>query len=430
MLTETYPNPSRGSKTCRDAIVASPSRCNGPSTHGIACARRIVAQRSAAMAMRVRIIESIRDIPHEAWDALHTDDDSPFVEWTWLEALEAAGCAAPRAGWAPRHLTFWRDGQLVAAAPAYVKGNSEGEFVYDWSWAGVAERLGIEYYPKFLVAVPFTPANGSRLLRAPGESLDEVAGWVAKTAIETARAMDLSSVHVNFTHEAECAALERQGLATRYGVQFHWRNEGYGTFDDFLARFQSKRRHAIKRERAQIERDAMRIDTLTGDAITPDLVDPMFRFYVSTVDKFFYGRRYLNKKFFERVVNTFRHRLHWVVARDADGTPVAGAFNATRGGRLYGRYWGADAERPFLHFNVCFYHSIAECIRAGWKLFEPGAGGEHKLARGFEPTITYSSHWIADRKLDAVLRDFMAREQVAVRESVDRELAESPLRRK
>lgn len=382
------------------------------------------------MSMRVRVIESIRDVPQEAWDALHTDDDSPFVEWAWLEALEAAGCVSPRAGWAPRHLTFWRDGLLVAAAPAYVKGNSEGEFVYDWAWADVAQRLGVEYYPKFLVAVPFTPANGSRLLRAPSESLEDVAGWVADTAREFAKQTDLSSVHVNFLHEPESRALEAHGYAERLGVQFHWHNHGYRTFDDFLNRFQSKRRTAIKRERAQVQRDGMRIESLRGDAITADLVDPMFKFYASTVDKFFYGRRYLNKKFFARVADVFRHRLDWVIARDRDGTPVAGAFNAVRGTRMYGRYWGATAEYPFLHFNVCFYHSIDESIRNGWTLFEPGAGGEHKLARGFEPSITRSAHWIADAKLDRVLRDFLTREAAAIHESVAREISEGPLSRK
>ncbi len=382
------------------------------------------------MALRLRVLENIREVPREAWDALHTDDDSPFVEWTWLEALEATRCVDPRAGWAPRHLTFWRDGLLVAAAPAYVKGNSEGEFVHDWSWAGLAGRLGVDYYPKYLLAVPFTPATGSRLLRAPGESLEEVARIVATSARDVATQLGLSSVHVNFPHEHECNALVHEGYARRLGVQFHWRNEGYKTFDDFLARFQSKRRAAIRRERAQVARDGMRVESLRGDAITADLVDPMFAFYASTVDKFYYGRRYLNRGFFERIVESFRHRLDWVVARNAAGVPVAGAFNVTRGTKLFGRYWGATEDHPFLHFNVCFYHSIDECIRTGRTLFEPGAGGEHKLVRGFEPAYTHSAHWIADARLDGVLRPYLAREAASLRESVAAELAQSPLRRK
>lgn len=383
------------------------------------------------MADSIRVYERIREIPAQAWDALHTDDDSPFVSHEWLCALEDTGCASSAAGWQPSHLTRWRDGQLVAAAPAYLKRHSEGEFVFDFQWANVAARLGVDYYPKLLVAVPFTPATGSRLLRAPGEDLGETARALGGAARELVKKYDLSSAHVLFPHEREAGALEDEaGFARRCGVQFHWQNAGYKGDEDFLSRFQSKRRHAIKTERAQPAKDRVTITTHEGDGITPELVEPMFRFYRSTVDKFMWGRRYLNRAFFERVAQTFKHRLAWVVARDEGGRPIAGAFNARRGGVLYGRYWGATEERKHLHFNVCFYHGISECIARGDGRFEPGAGGEHKLARGFEPALTHSAHFIADRRLDGVLRDFLSREGPAVRNAVEREREGGPLRRK
>jgi predicted N-acyltransferase len=382
------------------------------------------------MTAQLRVHESIHEIPQPAWDALHTDEDSPFVEWAWLAALEDARCVGRARGWTPRILGRYRDGQLVAAAPAYIKDNSEGEFVYDWAWADVASRLRVAYYPKLVFAVPFTPATGTRLLRAPGEGLDETAELFGQGARALADKLDLSGVHVLFPRESEAAALARCGYVRRYGVQFHWHNEGYRTFDDFLARFQSKRRNALRRERAQLVRDGMRVVTHRGDAITRDLIDPMLTFYLATVDKFVWGRRYLNRAFFERVVECFRHRLEWVVAYDGAGAPVAGAFNAARGKKLYGRYWGATREYPFLHFNVCFYKGIEDCITEGRAVFEPGAGGEHKLVRGFDPTVTHSAHWIADARLARVLGDFLSREGPAVHAAVERELAESPLRRK
>lgn len=383
------------------------------------------------MADTIRVYERIRDIPAEAWDALHTDDDSPFVEHEWLCALEETGCASAERGWRPSHLTRWRDGLLVAAAPAYVKSHSEGEFVFDWQWASVAARLGVAYYPKLVLAVPFTPATGSRLLRAPGEDLHDAADALANAARALARREGYSSVHALFAHEHEARALvDDAGFLLRLGMQFHWTNDGYRSYDDFLARFQSKRRHALKTERAQPARDHITLRTYERDDITDALVDPMFAFYASTVDKFMWGRRYLNRAFFARVARSFRHRLAWVLAHDASGAPLAGAFNVRRGGVLYGRYWGASEERKFLHFNVCFYHGIAECIARGDRRFEPGAGGEHKLARGFEPTLTQSAHWIADPKLDRVLRDYLGRERSALTEAVERERAEGPLRRK
>jgi predicted N-acyltransferase len=378
----------------------------------------------------LRVLGSIDEVSAEAWDALHTDEDSPFVEHAFLSALEGSGCASRARGWTPAHLAWFRGDRLEVALPAYVKDHSEGEFVFDMGWADAAERAGIGYYPKLLVGVPFTPATGRRLLRAEGVPLARAARLGALGMRHLARSRGLSSAHVLFLPDAECAALEREGFARREGVQFHWHNEGYRTFEDFLGRFQSKRRTALRRERAQVSRDGLTVETLRGDALDPTLSAEIHGLYLTTVDKFVWGRRYLNEDFFRRILGSWRHRIEWVRAKDATGTVIAGAFNATRGRALYGRYWGAHEERPFLHFNVCYYHAIDEAIARGLSVFEPGAGGEHKLARGFDPTRTFSAHWIDERRLDAAVRAFLAREVPAVRAMVERERAESPLRRK
>jgi predicted N-acyltransferase len=379
----------------------------------------------------LRVCSSIDELDAAAWDTLHTDDDSPFVEHAFLSCLERSGCASAERGWRPSHLVWTdADGAIVAAVIAYVKDNSEGEFVFDYGWAEAAQRAGIAYYPKLVAAVPFTPATGRRLLRAAHVSVDRAAALAVAAIRYVVREQSLSSAHVLFCHEDECAALERAGLARREGVQFHWNNDGYRTFDDFLARFQSKRRTALKRERAQLAKDNVVIETLRGEALDPSLAREIYELYLTTVDKFVWGRRYLNEAFFRMVIERCRDRVEWVRAKSPEGAVIAGAFNATRGAKLYGRYWGAREERPFLHFNVCYYHSIEESIERGLRVFEPGAGGEHKLVRGFDPTLTYSAHWIEHDGLDRAVRGFLQREVRSMREAVERERAEGPLRRK
>lgn len=379
----------------------------------------------------LRVLSSIDEISASAWDALHTDEDSPFVEHAFLSCLERSGCVSAARGWTPSHLV-WTDetGAIVTALPAYVKDHSEGEFVFDWAWAEAAQRAGIAYYPKLVVAVPFTPATGRRLLRPSGVSVERSAKLAATAIRHVLSSRRLSSAHVLFCHESECDALEREGLARREGVQFHWHNEGYRSFDDFLGRFQSKRRTALKRERAQVAKDKLVIETLRGAQLDPSLAQEIHALYRKTVDKYVWGRRYLNESFFRMLLERWRNRIEWVRAKTEDGTVIAGAFNATRGTKLYGRYWGAHEERPFLHFNVCYYHSIEEAIERGWTVFEPGAGGEHKLARGFDPTRTFSVHWIAHEGLDRAVRAFLQREVKAIRDAVERAFSESPLRRK
>ncbi len=365
--------------------------------------------------IEVRAHASLSAIAEAEWDALD-GASAPFLRWRWLDALERTGCVGGATGWHPHHLTFHEGGRLVAAAPAYLKENSEGEFVFDHAWAAAAERMGKAYYPKLVLASPFTPATAHKLLVARAADRPRLLPVLAEAIAKIVAAEQLSSAHVLFPPEAEAVALAEAGMAHRLGLQFQWRNDGYATYDDFLGRFGSKRRHQLRRERRAIEDQGVRIETLRGDAIGPDVLEAMYGFYTSTVDKFAWGRRYLRRELFEELGGRLRDDVEIVVARrSAGGAPIAGALNLAGDGVIYGRYWGAREDLPFLHFNVCYYHPIEECIARGVGAFEPGAGGEHKLARGFSPTVTHSAHLVTDRRLDAAVRDFLGREREAIR---------------
>ncbi|HEU4405146.1 MAG TPA: GNAT family N-acetyltransferase [Polyangiaceae bacterium] len=369
--------------------------------------------------LTLRVLDRIADLPQPAWDALVGPDDSPFVRYAWLATLEEAGCIEPRLGWRASHLTLWRGERLVAAAPAYLKGNSEGEFVFDHGWARAAAQARIKYYPKLIVAVPFTPATGARLLVPPGPDREALQVALAAGARKVAEELGLSGVHVLFAQPGEVAALEAAGLALRYGVQFHWKNRGYGSYDDFLATFNAKRRHQLKRERRESLASGLRYETLRGRDLSPEAKGAMLRFYQGTADRYYpWTRRYLTDRFFELAYERMPESVEVVLASDG-GRPIAGAFNVAGSGRLYGRYWGADEARPFLHFHVCYYHSIEDCIARGLAVFEPGAGGEHKLPRGFEPTLTYSAHALTDPRLDDAVRRHLEAEREAVQRSIE-----------
>lgn len=363
--------------------------------------------------LTLKIIEEIAEIPRASWDALLDARCTPFQQWRWLHALEACGCATGDNGWHPRHLTLWRGRDLVAAAPAYVREDSYGEFVFDWAWAGAAQRAGVAYYPKLTMAVPFTPATGPRVLVAPGEDRAMCEEVIARGATEIAKKLGLSSVHILFPTEAESDVFGRCGMAVRHGVQFHWQNHGYDSYESFLSRFNSKRRNQLRREAKAASEQGITIETLRGERLRE--VDPamVFKLYTATVDQFSWGRRYLTAGFFKRVMKDLPEHVE-IVRATLDGRVVAGAFNVASPTHLYGRYWGCFEEHPFLHFNVCYYHSIAECISRKVTCFEGGAGGEHKLSRGFEPAITHSAHWLAHPGLDRAVRDFVKRERESI----------------
>jgi predicted N-acyltransferase len=373
------------------------------------------------------LAEGIAELPREEWDALVGDAGSPFLEWDWLSSLEAAGCVGGPSGWTARPLVAREAGRLVAACPLYLKDHSEGEFVFDWSWAEAAQRAGIEYYPKLLVGVPFTPVSGSRLLVAEGA---ERALWQRRLAAalrELCLRGDLSGVHVNFCREEELAALGPEGFLPRVGIQYHWRNEGYACFEDYLQRFRSKRRNQIRRELRQMEEEDIEIEAVVGDEIPDELFASMYDFYLSTIRSRPWGRRYLNPRFFELVRERFRRRLVFVVARRVDA-PLAGTFNVSKGDALYGRYWGSRSSVRHLHFNVCYYAAVSHCISAGIARFEPGAGGDYKMLRGFEAQPTYSGHFLRDPRLARAVERFLELERQEARETIDWLRDVSPLK--
>jgi predicted N-acyltransferase len=374
--------------------------------------------------LELRVLSAVSEVEPAAWDALLAAGParaSPFLRHAFLDAAERSGAASPRTGWVPRHLTLWRGGALAAAAPAYARDRSDGDFGRDWEWAGAARTAGLAYYPKLVLGVPFTPATGRRLLAAAGEDRAACGRAVAEGALALCREEGLRSMHVLFPGEEEASEWEALGLAVRVDFQYHWRNPGYADFDDFLSRFSSKRRNAIRRERAAPARQGIAIRTVRGDELARDpgrWADDVFRLHRATVDRMEWGMRFVNRAFYRLVLAGMPDAVEVVEARRGEAL-VAAAFNLASAERLYGRYWGCAEEHPFLHFNVCLYHSVEECIRRGLSTFEGGAGGEHKLRRGFEPALTFSAHRFLDARLDDAVRRHLARETRERRVALD-----------
>jgi uncharacterized protein len=379
--------------------------------------------------VRLKVHQSIAEIPRAQWDALLDERATPFLRWSFLEALEHAGCASAEAGWRPCHLGLWRGEALVAAAPAYLKEDSDGDFARDWGWAEAAARARIPYYPKLVITVPFTPVTGRRALVASGEDRRACVKAIADGARAAAKELGATSVHVLFPAAEEAREWEAAGLARRVGYQYHWRNAGYRTPEEFLARFDSKRRNAARRERAEPARQGIAIRTVRGDELAGDATAwarTAFELHRSTVEKLMWGRGWLNREFYDRVFERMPEHIEMVEARRG-GRLIAGAFNVASPTHLYGRYWGCFEEQRFLHFNVCLYHSIDECIRRGVRVFEGGAGGEHKLLRGFEPAETYSAHRFLDRRLELPLAAHIVREAEERTAALARWRAMSPI---
>jgi predicted N-acyltransferase len=364
-----------------------------------------------------RLVElaGVRDVPAAAWDAL-VADDSPFLERAWLASLEDSGAASPATGWTPHHLTLWEGDRLLAACPVYAKAHSHGEFVFDHGWAAAAMRAGIPYYPKLVVAVPMTPITGGRILARPEDRVEAVAAF-AGLLEERCGAGRFSSVHVNFCRAAEVAELGARGWLRRLGLQYHWTNEGFASFEDYLASLRSKRRNQVRRERREIAAAGIDVQVHAGADIPDELFPQMYALYARTVDRLPWGQRYLNRRFFDLVRERFRSRLSFVVAR-LGGRIVGGAFNVEKGDTLYGRYWGGRDDVRHLHFEVCYYAGIEHCIARGLRRFEPGAGGEFKHLRAFEAVTTESMHWVADPRLAAAVREYLGRERRMVRDEV------------
>lgn len=353
---------------------------------------------------------AIREIPASDWDAC-AGPDNPFVSYAFLSAVEDSGSAGSRTGWLPQHAVL-RDeaGAIVATAPMYAKSHSYGEYVFDHGWAHAFERAGGDYYPKLQVAVPFSPVPGPRLLVRPGA--DVPAETLGRALAQACGELKLSSVHATFCTEADQAALVEAGWLARIGTQFHWENQGFTTFDDFLGRMASRKRKVLRRERRDANACGLRFETLRGADITPAHWQAFYRFYRSTTDRK-WGSAYLTKNFFPLLGQYVGDRVVLMMAFDGDKA-VAGALNLMGTDALYGRNWGGVGEWPFLHFELCYYRAIDFAIEHGLRRVEAGAQGEHKIQRGYLPKPTYSAHWINHAGLRAAIGDFLDRERPAV----------------
>jgi uncharacterized protein len=366
----------------------------------------------AAPRLDVAIVEGIDKISRDAWDGLLAPDDSPFVEWDWLRAMEQSGSAARDTGWAPYHLIV-RQGpkkQIVAACPLYLKTHSMGEFVFDHGWADAAERAGLRYFPKILVGVPFTPHTGRRFLTAPGSDRGGLINLLGLALTSICEDNKLSSVHVNFCEPDEAAALAPIGFMERLGYQYHWHNAGFTTFDDYLNRLKHKRRTAVRHERAAMDDQGVHIRVTAGEEIPDKLFADMYRIYCSTIEKLYWGRQYLTADFFDLIRKTFKRNMVFIGAYSGREL-VAGAVNLAKANVMYGRYWGCFRDVRFLHFNVCYYAGIGHSILHGIQRYEPGAGGEYKWLRGFDPALTRSIHYVSNPDLKRAIAGFLKRER-------------------
>jgi predicted N-acyltransferase len=380
----------------------------------------------------------VADVPAAEWDAL-VDANDPFLEHGFLLALERSGSVGRGTGWLPRFVLVHEDTgtkRLVGAVPLYLKSHSYGEFVFDWAWAAAAARAGIEYYPKLVAAVPFTPVTGQRLLSHPEVDRQLVLSLLIRGLRETAERSGASSIHVLFCRDDEFAALEQAGFAARLGLQFHWTNrqpEPYASFDDFLSAFRSRNRKQVRKERVVAAGHGLELVTRPGTELGDADWAALEAFYETNVDRHG-GARYLTPAFFQEIR---RHLPHRVVAslayRPGDARhharPVAGTLNFERGRHLYGRYWGCLEQQEMLHFELCYYQLIDRAITRGYTRFEAGAQGEHKLKRGLEPTLTSSAHWIADRGLSAAVGRFLQAERAAAQQELNEYQQLSPYAR-
>jgi predicted N-acyltransferase len=384
---------------------------------------------------RLRIAQNLADVPATAWDACANPPDAsgegerynPFLAHAFLHALETTGCVGGRTGWSPAHVLIEDGaGKLVACAPAYLKTNSLGEYVFDQGLAEAFARAGGRYYPKLLCATPFTPVNGRRLLvsaEAPTGARESLLAGLRELGEKTGA----SSLHVNFLETADLDLLAAKGLAVRKGQQFHFFNRGYACFDDFLSALASRKRKSIRKEREQALSAGITVEWLTGAELKEEHWDAFFAFYMDTGDRK-WGRPYLTRAFFSLLGEKLADRVLLVLAR-RDGRPIAGALNLIGDDALYGRNWGCLEDHPCLHFELCYYQAVDFALSRGLKRVEAGAQGEHKLARGYEPVATFSAHEFRDPRLAAAAEDFFAREARAVDELIADYAEHAPFRK-
>jgi predicted N-acyltransferase len=380
------------------------------------------------LSFQIHVHDRVADIGREALDACASPYGDPFLSFDFLDACEASGSAVPAAGWAGRHLSLRdEDNRVLGVMPLWLKGHSQGEYVFDHSWADAYQRAGGRYYPKLLSAVPFTPVTGPRFLAHPDADAAALRQALLQGAIALTERLGVSSLHVNFPTEGDWTAMGEAGLLQRQDMQYVWRNDGYATFDDFLAALSANRRKTIRRERREA-RAGLDIRVLSGADITEAHWDAFFAFYMDTGERK-WGRPYLTRDFFSRIGASMADRIALVMAF-RDGIAIAGALNLIGRDALYGRQWGALEEVPFLHFELCYYQAIDFAIARGLSRVEAGAQGQHKIARGYLPSPVWSAHFIADPALRDPVARYLDGERPAVAAEIEAIKAElSPFRR-
>ena len=380
-------------------------------------------------AITVRVVSSLADVDPSAWNAC-AGNDNPFVGYSFLSALEDSGSATGETGWACQHLII-EDGDdgYLGVAPVYVKSHSYGEYVFDWGWADAYERAGGHYFPKLLCGVPFTPVTGPRLMVAPNarDQEKEIRDALCAAMLQIANRLELSSIHINFPTKPEWDLIGEMGFLLRQGQQFHWENNGYSTFDDFLASLSSRKRKNIRKERAKVTSTGLNIRALAGDEITERHWDAFYEFYRNTSDRK-WGSAYLNRRFFSMLGERCKDSVVLVYA-EADGLPVAGALNLAGSDTLFGRNWGCAAQFKFLHFEACYYQAMDYAIANGLKRVEAGAQGPHKIQRGYLPSATYSAHWIAEKRFRNAVAQFLEEERQGVEYEMELNAEHSPFRK-
>ena len=373
-----------------------------------------------------QIFHSLREVAPKSWNRL-IGDAFPFAEYDYLLALEEGHCVGIEPGWEPRYLTLWEGKQLQAACYLYRKTNSNGEYIFDWDWANAYQRYGQRYFPKLTSAVPFTPATGPKLLVAADASNPrELQQQLLASALELVQQEGCSSLHFLFIPAEEREIYEAAGLLLRHSFQFHWQNQGYGSFEDFLSRLRSKRRKEILRERRQVQEQGLEVILLRGEEIEPKLCRVMYDFYLTTIDRK-WAMPYLSYEFFQYIFTHFRDQLVLALARK-QGRWVAGTINYHKGPHLFGRYWGCRQDFRSLHFELCYYRLIEYAIEQGVQRFEAGAQGAHKIQRGFLPNLTYSAHWIAHPAFHRAIGEFIEEEKRSIQSNIEDNPELSPYR--
>ncbi len=363
--------------------------------------------------MQYRFIESINHIESTRWNAV-AGNEYPFLRHEFLRILEDSGSVCAARGWQPQHLLIEDSGQLLAILPLYIKTHSYGEYVFDWSWAEAYQRHGLDYYPKLVSAIPYTPATGPRLALAT-DDVAQVISMVMTALEEKTAEVGASGWHVLFPQHSEHVLWQGSGAMERLGCQFHWHNKGFKEFDDFLAMFSSRKRKDVKKERQRIAGSGIRMARLGGDQISREDWQCFYGFYRDTYLKKSGHEGYLTPDFFEQLYDLMRGQLLLVLAYENDKA-IAGALNFFSADTLYGRYWGASKDVPGLHFETCYYQGIEFCIERGLQRFDAGAQGEHKIQRGFEPTLTYSCHWIQHPEFRQAIKVFLQEEATTIRQ--------------